>query len=46
MGWFLAGFAACAAVSVLFPGPFKTLHDAAARAIRWLRGLPSQGPAE
>lgn len=47
---FAAGFVACAVVSVLWPGMFKRIHDAAARGIAriraWWRNAPKQGPAE
>jgi hypothetical protein len=47
---FIAGFATCAAVSVLWPGLFKRIHDAGARGIAkvrtWWRNTPKQGPAE
>lgn len=46
MDYFVAGFLTCAAISVLFPRAFQRIHDAAARAIEWLRGLAKQGPAE
>jgi hypothetical protein len=50
MGYFIAGFVACAVVSVLWPALFKRIHDAAARGIArvraWWRTTPKQGPAE
>lgn len=42
---FALGFFACAVASVLWPKAAARIHDLAAKAVAWVRGLAKQGPA-